>query len=221
MIALCQASELRIADRACATGRGVPVVAVEGQPEQDLVGWNLAGRKACDALNPVEWRDGARAAERPAVFVSHDGDQVCWRTQRGVVVGAGPADGDVALLGRNGKGQQLAIGVQRLAGAGHKRAERVAIGGVDALQVEIEAVVVLRHGVAHDLVQRICHGALVGEDLVIDPGREGQQGRQDLQVVVSRELLERLIVAAAEVAATVDGDPLCGDHVEPIRVRLQ
>src|SRR5207249_10932395 len=58
----------------------------------------------------------------------------------------------------------------------------------------------------------------VGQELVVEPAGAGEQGGIERDLVRPGELPERLIVAAGEITAGVDADPLGPDRVKCLSI---
>jgi len=109
--------------------------------------------------------------------------------------------------------------VQRLLEPGDEGRVGGTISRLHALQVEVEPVVALGDDVLDDLVDGPRGDGFVGQETMVQPAREGQQGGEDLDPAPPSELLERLVVATAELAASVDRDPLRRDDIDRLGVR--
>jgi hypothetical protein len=124
-------------------------------------------------------------------------------------------------LGRDGQRQRPAAFPQLGPEPGDELGVGVAVFQPDAFEVEVESLVALRHDVVDDLADGARGDRLVGQQPMIQPPGQCQQRREDPDAVGAGELPEGLIVAAAKLAAGVDGHPMRRDVVDQVGLRLE
>src|SRR2546425_8685593 len=122
-----------------------PIIPVKRETKQHLLGADLVSRKLGHLFNPWQRRHWAGRTGTPMLIISHHDDRIADTSEGGQIEGPRPVTvGPILCLPGDGNRKRLAAGVDSFAHLGNERAERLPVLRRHVLEVETDAVVLVR-----------------------------------------------------------------------------